>query len=134
MNSNPAISTVVARAFQGSTSYPKEVRRFKDYGFSFEVIAAITTDAVFKFQKAPPNASNACNPGTFEDIDAIPTCVGEVLTPGENAEVIIPAGTPVGTLCSVALPCRAAFVQPVAVSGTTASVQINHVLQGPFGP
>lgn len=134
MNSNPAISTVVARAFQGTTSYPREVRRFKDFGFSFEVVAAITVDAVFKFQAAPPSAGDPCVAGTFADIPAIPTCVGEAITPGEDAEIMIPAGTPVGTVCSVALPCRAAFVQPVAVSGTTASVQINHVMQGPFGP
>lgn len=134
MNSNPGISTVVARAFQGTTSYPREVRRFKDFGFAIEVVAAITTDAVFKFQAAKPSDANPCVAGAFSDIPAIPTCVGENLANGELATIVIPAGTPVGTLCSVALPCRAAFVQPVAVSGTSASVQINHVLQGPMGP
>ena len=132
MNSNPAIQNVVSRAWDGSAAYAAEVRKFSDFGFSFEVIATITTDAVFKVQAAPVSAGNACNPGTFADVEAIPTCAGEALADGELAQIVIPAGTPIGTICSGTIPCRAAFVRLASVSGTVASVLASHVRQGPL--
>jgi hypothetical protein len=46
--------------------------------------------------------------------------------------VTIPAGTPVGTVCTFTIPCRPdRFVSIAGVSGDTADVAIQMVLSGP---
>jgi hypothetical protein len=133
MNSNPGISTVVSRAWDGTTAYAAEVRKFTDFGWSFEVIDTIAADAVFKVQGAPPSAGNPCVAGTFADVEAIPTCAGEALADGELQQIVIPAGTPVGTICSGTVPCRLAFARLASVSGDTDNVLAHFIRQGPFG-
>lgn len=134
MNHNNAIQNVASRAWAGSTAYPADMSEFVYHAFAFEVIADIGVDAVFKVQSAPASAGDPCVPGTFTDIDATPTCMGELFAPGTDETITIPAGTPVGSLCSAAIPCRQKFVRLAAVSGETGDVLAYHVRSGPKGP
>lgn len=132
MLGNPAIQNRVARAWDGAASYSKDITDFVSFGFSFEVIAAIAADAHFKFQSAPPSDADPCVPGVFTDVPAVATCMGETIVPGTLAEVIIPAGTPVNSICSATIPCRNdAFLRIVGTTGTIASVWAYWVLHGP---
>ncbi len=132
MNSNPGIQNVVSRAWNGAAAFAADITKFVHFGWSFEVIAAITTDAVFKVQAAPASPGNPCVAGTFVDVEAITICQ-DPLAPGALATVTIPAGTPVGTICAGTIPCRPnKFVRLASVSGTTASVVATLIRQGPI--
>lgn len=132
MLANPAIQSRSARAWRGSTAYSRSIRDWVSFAFSFEVVTAITTDAVYKVQSAPANAGNPCAPGSFTDVAAIATCMGVAVPAGTLAQVSIPAGTPVGSLCSATIPCRPnEFLRLAAVSGDTANVEASFMLHGP---
>jgi hypothetical protein len=133
MNFLPTVQNVASMAFDGAASFPKDVTAFNNFGFSFEVTAAIAADAVFKFQSAPPSAADPCIPGAFTDVVAIARCVTPAV--GALETITIPAGTPVGSICAGSIPCKSGkFLQIVPVSGTTASVHVVMVRQGPqFG-
>lgn len=132
MLANPAVQTRVARAWNGSAAFAKSIRDWVSFAFSFEVTATITTDAVFKVTSAPPSTGNPCNPGTFADVLAMPTCMGEAIAANTPASITIPAGTPIGSLCSATIPCRPnEFLKLASVSGDTANVLANFTLYGP---
>lgn len=118
-------------AWDGAASFSADIRKFIRFGWVFEVIGAIAADAVFKVQAAPPSAADPCVPGAFVDVEAMGTCQSAVIE-GTAAQVTIPAGTAVGTVCSGTIPCRPdAFVRLVPVSGTTANVKVVLLRQGP---
>jgi hypothetical protein len=121
-----------SRAWDGTTSYPKDVVAYNNFGFSFEVLTTLAADAVFKFQSAPPSAADPCVPGTFTDIVAIARCTTPAV--GALETITIPAGTVAGSSCSGTIPCKAGkFVQIVGVSGA-ANVFVTMLRSGPqFG-
>jgi hypothetical protein len=133
MNFLPTVQNVASIAWDGTASSPKDVTAFNNFGFSFEVTAAIAADAVFKFQSAPPSAADPCVPGAFTDVVAIARCVTPAV--GALETITIPAGTVVGSLCAGSIPCKSGkFLQIVPVSGTTANVKVTMTRQGPqFG-
>lgn len=131
MNHNPGIQTTVKRAWNGTTAFPADITQHLYFGFGFEVIAPLAADTIFKVQAAPASAGDPCVPGTFVDVEAIASCDGVALPAGTLAEIVIPAGTAVGSLCSAAIPCFPnVFVRLAAVSGDTADVLATHILSG----
>lgn len=132
MNSNPGIQNVPSIAWDGTTAFAKDISKFVRFGWSFEVIAPLAADTIFKVQAAPPSAADRCLPGTFVDVEAITICQAPVAA-GELAQFTLPAGTAVGTICSGTIPCRPnAFVRLAAVSGDTADVRAILLRQGPM--
>lgn len=128
---NWAIQNQPRVAWTGSVSRPIDVRRHVGFAFSFEVIAALAADTIFEVQSAPPSAGDRCVPGTFVAIPEIPSCVGEEVL-AATSRVTLPAGTPIGTVCTGTIKCRPdAFVRVVAVSGDNADVLVAAVLSGP---
>ena len=132
MNSNPGIQNPAVIAWDGTTSYPRDIRKFVHFGWTFEATADITTDAVFNIQSAPPSVADHCVPGAFVPVPEVSIC-SIPATPGPQATVTIPAGTKKGTVCAGTIPCRPnAFVQLVAASGDTAKIHAVQNLQGPM--
>lgn len=132
MNSNVAAQNVPVIAWDGAVAYPRDIRKYVRFAWSFEVTAAIAVNAVFNIQSAPPNAGNHCAPGAFVPVPEISICDSPAVA-GPQATVTIPAGTPIGTICTGTIPCRPnAFVRLAAASGTVASVKSAMVLSGPM--
>ena len=131
MNSNPGIQNNGTLAWDGTTAAAKDITKYVHFGWVFEVVGAIAADAVFKVQSAPASAGNPCVPGAFTDVPAVGIC--EAPAQGALAQVTIPAGTPVGTTCAVAVHCRPdQFVRLASVSGTVANVRAVLIRQGPM--
>lgn len=108
-----------------------DIRRHVNFGFTFQVKAAVAADAVFEIQAAPASAGDPCVPGAFAAVPEVPVC-DSAGVPAANSRITIPAGTPVGSICTATLPCRPnAFLKVVAVSGTTDSVVVVATLSGP---
>lgn len=134
MQSNPGIQNTATLAFSGATARPADIRKYVRFGWSFEVIAPLAADTIFKVQAAPPSAGDPCVPGAFVDVEATPICL-RPLQAGALATFTIPAGTPVGTVCSGTIPCVPnAFVRLAAVSGDTADIIATLIRQGPMSP
>lgn len=133
MNSNVAMQHVGTVAWDGTAAYPGDIRKFTRFAWSFEVTAAIVADAVFNVQSAPPSDSDPCVPGTFIPVPEISVCEAPFAIPGPQAQITIPADTPVGSICSGTIPCRPnAFVRLASVSGTVASIRGVLIRQGPL--
>ena len=133
MNLNVASQNNGLMAFSAAAaaSPPIDIRRHVHFAFTFRVIAAIAADAVFEVEAAPPSDADPCLPGTFVNVPEVLSCTG-VGTPAADSKIAIPAGTPIGSICTATLPCRPdAFIHVVPVSGTTASVQVVAVLGAP---
>ena len=134
MNINVATQNSGLVAYSGAVaaiSPPIDIRQHNNFGFTFQVAAAIAANAVFEVQAAPPSGPNPCLPGTFVPVPEVPNCTGEGV-PAANSRITIPAGTPIGSICTATLPCRPnAFIKVIPVSGTTASVAVVAVLGGP---
>lgn len=132
VQSNVGIQNNGTVVWDGTTHRHKDIRPFVRFGFVFEVIAALAADVVFKFQAAPADEGSNCNPGAFEDVQTVAICSDDNFVAGD-AEVTIPAGTPIGTTCAVTLPCRpGAFIRTATVSGAEAAdVRIVLIRQGP---
>lgn len=131
MNSNIGLQTTGLIAWSGTTSFPRSLGTHTRFAFSFEARAAITADAVFHVQSAPPSAADKCLPGTFTDVKEVAVCVAPAV-PAGVATITIPAGTLAGAVCSGTLPCKPdEFIQLVPISGDTANVRIVLLLQGP---
>lgn len=131
VQANIGVQTVGTIGWDGTASFPMDTRKFIRFGWVFEVTGVIAADAVFRVQYANPLPADQCNPGPFQNATATGNCA---VTPaaGSFAEVTIPAGTPVGTVCSGTIPCKpGAFMQVVPVSGTTANVKVVNLRQGP---
>lgn len=132
MNHNVAIQNVPTVAWNGTASRAYDIRKFVRFAWAFEVIAELGADTVFKVQAAPPSEADPCLPGAFADIPDVSLC-DRYGQSGPQATITLPAGTPVGTICTGTIPCRPnAFVQVVPVSGETADVRIAMVRQGPM--
>lgn len=132
MNSNPGIQNTATIGWDGTASRPMDVRKYVRFGWSFEVIAALAADTIFKVQAAPPSEADNCVPGAFTDVEAVPVCMAPIAA-GTLATFTLPAGTAVGTVCSGTIPCTPnAFVQIVPVSGDTADVRVVNLRQGPM--
>jgi hypothetical protein len=135
MNLNVASQHAGVLAFTGinaaAVSAPVDIRRHVHFAFTFQVIAALAADTIFNVQAAPPSDADPCLPGTFVDVPEVLTCTG-IGTPLAHSHILIPAGTPIGSICTAALPCRPdAFIQVVPVSGDTADIRVVVTLSGP---
>jgi hypothetical protein len=132
MNSNVGIQHSGVIAWNGTTAFPRDIRKHTRFGFVFEVVAAVTTDAVFQVQGHDPNPANNCAPGAAFDVEEVAICQ-QPFVPGALAQIRIPAGTPIGTICAGTIPCRpGAFVSLGAESGTVASIRAVMILDGPM--
>lgn len=130
MNSNIGVQTAGTIAWDGTASFPGDLRRFITFGWSLEVTDTIAADAVFLIEAAPASDADACLPGTWEGVDIVPTCTGAEATGATT--FTIPAGTPVGTICAVTLACKPnAFVRLVDRGGDTDNVRAVLLRQGP---
>jgi hypothetical protein len=131
MNHNVGIQNVATVAWDGTTHRGADIRGFVRFGWTFEVIAALGADTIFKVQSAPPSAGDDCVAGAYTDVEAISIC-DHIAEPGELAQITIPAGTPIGTICAATIPCRPnAFVKLASVSGENADVRAVLIRQGP---
>lgn len=132
MQADAGIQNVSTVAWNGTTSYPVDIRKFLRTSWSFEVKTVPLVNVQFAFESAPPSTSDNCVPGAFTPVNKIGSCdndIGNAIVP---ETFTIPAGTPVGTICTGALPCRPdAFVRVVAVTGG-ASVFVVAIRQGPL--
>jgi len=130
MNSIPNIQNTPVLVWDGATAIERKIVGYIRYGFTAEAIADIATDAVFKFQAAPPSAADTCAAGTYIDVEEVAICTAPAV--GALEEVIIPAGTKKGQLCHFTLPCWPdTFLKLAAVSGDTANLRVCMVLSGP---
>lgn len=129
VQSNPAIQNVPSLAWDGTASYPGDIRKFVRFGWSFEVLTTLAADAVFNIEAAPASEADPCEPGAFTAVPEVATCQGEAV--GAQATITIPAGTVAGSICSGTIPCRPnAFVRLTHISGG-ANVRAFLVRQGP---
>lgn len=136
MNINVASQNQGIVAFTGvavaAVSSPIDLRHHVNFGFTFNILADIGADTKFKVQSAPPSDADPCLPGNFVDVPEVVTCDWLTRQGAATSEILIPAGTKKGAICSGTLPCKPdAFVQIVPVSGETADVQVVAVLGGP---
>lgn len=130
MNHNPGIQNTGLIAWNGTTSFIRKITDHNNYGFVFEVVGALAADAIFKFNSHPPSAGDPCVPGDATIVDEIQICQAPIV-PGTDAEFRIPANTPIGTVCSVALACYPdEFISLQHVSGG-ANVRAVLILNGP---
>lgn len=131
MNNNPGVQTKGLLAWDGAVAYPRRIQNWNDFGFVFEVAGAapLAADAVFVVQFHDADTADECTPEAGVDAPDIVICE-EPIESG-LAELRIPAGTAVGTICSGTVPCRLGkFVSLRHVSGG-ANVRATLLLQGP---
>lgn len=120
MRYNVGAENPSAIAWDGTAAKERPITGFLSYSIVVEVTDAITADAVFNLQMAKPSEANPCVAGVFADVPQPEVC-GEVPADADRTLITIPAGTPVGSLCSFTPHCSpASFVKLVAVSGDTA--------------
>lgn len=129
VQSNFAVQNLPLVAWDGSAAIARDVRKFVGYAFAFEVTGTIATDAVFSFDVAPASDANPAVAGTYAAAQTVPKCSDTAAA--ADATITIPAGTAVGSIFTVTLPCRAAFVRVTGDSGTVANVLGTIVLHGP---
>jgi hypothetical protein len=112
---------------------PVDLRHHVNFGFTFHVVADIVADAKFEVVAAPPSDADPCLPGAQHPVEEVITCVGPWgATPNAKSEIIIPAGTKAGSICTATLPCKPdAFIQVEAVSGDTGKIEVVVILGGP---
>lgn len=125
MNLNYGVQHPSKIAWSGTAAAPIDIRPYVGFSFTFETTADIAADTIFKVQAAPPDDADPCIPGAFIDVPEVLTCVASWgVVPAPHSEILIPAGTKKGSLCTGTLPCKPdAFVQLAAVSGDTATVR-----------
>lgn len=117
-------------AWNGTAATPVQIAGAMGFGFTFLTTADITADTTFTFQGAPFSDTTPCAPGTFEDILEVKFC-SNPSTSTDLEKVVIPKGTPKGSVCCVTLPCvQYAFVQVKAAGGDTAKVTAAVTLAG----
>lgn len=131
MQHNIGMQHPALRIWDGAQTYPRDITRFNYFGFTAEVIAPLAADAVFQIRAHNPSEGDPCVAGAPFNVKEVPLC-DKNIDADTDAQVTIPAGTPVGQFCTFAIPCRPAkFVSIAAVSGDTADVFINLNLSGP---
>lgn len=109
---------------------PIDIRTHNEFGFTFEVTADITTDAVFTAEAADADPADNTAPGAFANVTEILTCESDAAA--GDATFVIPAGTVAGTLLGGTIANRAgAFIRLAATSGDTANVKAVAMRKGP---
>lgn len=132
MQHNIGMQHPALRIWDGALTYPRDITRHNYFGFTAEVTAVLAVDAVFQILAHNESEGNPCVAGAPFNVKEVPLCDKNV-TADTDAQVIIPAGTPVGQYCTFAIPCRPAkFVSIASVSGDTDNVFINLNLSGPM--
>lgn len=132
MNTNVGIQTPGLLIWDGTTTIPRDIRRYIQFGFVFEVTAALTADAVLNAQFHDPSDTDPCVAGAAQPVEDIPMC-DETIVAGTQASFTIPAGTPVGSICAATLHCRpGAFLSLASGSAAAANVRAVLVLKGPI--
>jgi len=111
-----------------------DIRQHNGFSFTFTVDSDIAVDAVFEVRSAPPLPADNCmgDVANASDIPEVLMCAmpGQVAAP--KSQIIFPAGTKAGTVCTATLPCRPdAFIKVFAVSGDTGRITVVVVLSGP---
>lgn len=110
-----------------------DLRHHVNFGLTFEVLADLAADAVFKIQAAPASDADPCLPGDFVEVEEVMSC--DWMTagpPAATSTVTIPSGTKKGAICTGTLPCKPnAFIKVVPVSGPQESISVVAVLGGP---
>lgn len=108
-------------AWDGISSYARDVSTYEKFAWTLETTGIITVPAVFTVQAAPPSALDPCVPGAFSDVNEVVLCDGG--DPSLPSRITIPAG-PAGRVCQASIPCKPnVFVRLVATSGDTANVR-----------
>lgn len=115
------------------TNAPIDIRKHVNFGFTFHVKADITADALFEVVAAPASDVDPCVPGQQYPIEEVLTCTASWgVVPNAKSQILIPAGTKAGSICTATLPCKPdAFIQVEPVSGDTGKVEVVVVLGGP---
>lgn len=134
MNPNHGIQHSSRVAWDGTTGMPIDIRKHVGFSFSFEVTVDLVADTVFNVMAAPPSDADPCVPGAFVAVPEVLTCVADFgVQPLPQATIVLPLGTPAGSICTAALPCRPnAFVALAAAGGSTSSVRATAGLHGPM--
>ena len=114
-----------------AAAVPVDIRGYVGFSLTANCIGDVGADAIFNIQAAPPSDADPCLPGTFVDVPEVPICDIPAV-PAPQSTFLIPAGTPLGTRCSIFMPCKpGAFVSVLPVSGDTGNVEIVVGLHGP---
>jgi len=135
MNLNHARQHPSRVAWDGAAPASIDIRKFNDFDWTFEVVMDLANDTIFNVMSAPPSDADPCVAGTWEPVPEVLTCLagfGIAVFPEPQATIVLPAGTPAGSLCTATIPCRPnAFVSLAAGSGDTGSVRVTAGLHGP---
>src|SRR4029079_2040206 len=105
MNLNHAIQHPSRVLWDGAAGAAIDIRKFNDFDFTFEAVQAIANDTIFNVMSAPPSDVDPCIPGAWEPVPEVLTCLagfGIAVFPEPQATILIPAGTPAGSLCTAA--------------------------------
>jgi hypothetical protein len=133
MNLNVASQHNGLVMWAGTTARPIDLRHHVNFSMTIQVNAPIGADTKFQFEWAPPSDADPCLPGAWFPVEEVLTCSarwGEVSE--DRAEITIPANTPVGSICTAALPCKpGAFIRVAPTGGDVGDVSIIAVLSGP---
>ena len=125
---------VIWSAVPTNPAPPIDLRRHAGFSFTFHVKADILVDAVFEFAAAPADPANPCAPLLPQyKVQEVLTCTASWgAVPMGDTAVIIPAGTPAGSICTATLPCKPdAFIQLEPASGDTGKIEVVVTLSGP---
>lgn len=120
-------------AWDGGAAASIDIRHHIGFTFTFEAVQDLANETIFNVMAAPPDAVDPCIAGAWEPVPEVLTCINDWgAQPGPQATIVLPAGTPAGSLCTATLPCRPnAFLSLAAAGGDTGSVRVTAGLHGP---
>lgn len=133
MQFNVGLQNPALVIWDGANSTPRDTIKFNQFGFTFEVVSALSADAVFNIMYHDASDADPCAPGAAQPVPEVSICSLPAVA-GPQASVTIPAGTPVGTVMVGTIPCRPGrFISLVRVSAapTGAAVRATIVFNGP---
>ena len=133
MQFNVALQNPALIAWDGTTGTARDTIRFNQFAFTFEVVSALSADAVFNVMYHDPTEADPCLPGPAVAVPEVSICSRPAVA-GPQATVTIPAGTPVGSVCVGTLPCRPGRFVSLALASaapTGAAVRATIVFNGP---
>jgi hypothetical protein len=130
---NTALQNTGLLAWDGAAAATIDIRKHIKFAWTFEVMVELTADTIFEVDAAPASDADPCVAGTPYPVQEVLTCVATWGTvPGPQTQIILPAGTPAGSKCSAAIPCKPdAFVLLRGAGGDVSSVRAVAVLSGP---
>ena len=133
MNRNVGIQNQGLIIWDGANNYARDIRRHTDFGFVFEVRGDLGADTIFKVMAHDPDPTDICAAGPAYEVPEVPICQHPAYVPADTTDILLPAGTPAGSICSATIPCRpAAFVSLSPVGGSTSNVIATIILTGPM--